>query len=196
MKRIDRCRFVLPLLLGLASLGLSGCAQNGHLSFLGYTTEPVYDPNIRTVYVPQFKNVSFRRGVEYSLTRAVIRDIESKTPFKVVSCREDADTELTGKIINWRKNVINVNQLNEVREAEVGLAVELTWRDLRPGTGGDVLSAPRPKDPGAPPPPPILVEPVANFIPELGGSVTSAEKMLVDNLAQAIVFKMEVARPW
>lgn len=189
-------RIVYSFLLGLSSLSLFGCTQNGHLNLLGYTTEPVYDPNIHTVYVPIFKNVSFRRGIEFTLTRAIIREIEANTPFKVVSCRENADTELDGKIINWRKSVININQLNEIREGEIGIAVELTWRDLRPGFGGDVLSGAKAREPGAPEPKPILVEPTATFIPELGGSVTSAEKMITDNLARAIIYKMEIARPW
>src|SRR5688500_13277030 len=102
-----------PLFIGLLFLLLSvpACTQSGHLSILGYTTQPVYDPGIRTVYVPIFGNVSFRRGIEFELTRAVIREIEASSPMKIVSCREQADTELVGKIINWRKSVINNNQL-------------------------------------------------------------------------------------
>lgn len=188
----------------LLLLCVPACTQNGHIAFLGYSTEPVYDPSIRTVYVPIFQNVSFRRGLEFEMTKAVIREIEASSPFKVVSRREDADTELLCKIVNWRKTVINMNQLNEVREAEIAVAVELVWRDLRAGCGGEVLSQPRPKGlpPGAVPvaspatPPPLLVEPTATFVPEVGGSVASAEKMLVDSLARGIVFKMEVARPW
>jgi hypothetical protein len=186
-------RRLLPILaLALLPMALVGCTQRGHLDLFGYTTEPVYDPDIRTVYVKTFDNVTYRLGLEFDLTKAVIREIEAKTPFKVTNCRETADTELIGKIVSWRKSVINQNQLNEVREAEIGIAVELVWRDLRPGgavplagPGGDVV-----------PTPPVLVQPSATFIPELGGSRTSAEKMLIDNLAVGIVQKMELARPW
>jgi hypothetical protein len=117
---------------------------------LGYTTRPNYDLGIRTVRVPIFQNVTFRRGLEFELTKAVIREIEAKTPYKVVSDECPADTELTGRIVNVTKNVINRNQLNEVREAETLLGVEVVWRDLR---SGEILSKPQ-KGPGAPPPPP------------------------------------------
>lgn len=183
------------MLVGITLLLLSVPAcQNGHINILGYTTEPVYDPNIRTVYVPIAGNISFRRGIEFQLTQAVIREIETSSPMKVVSCREEADTELLCKIVNWRKNVINANQLNEIREAEVGVAVEIVWRDLRTGAIGDVLSLP--KDKKIATPPPLLVQPTGTFIPELGGSAVSADKQMIDNLARGIVFKMEVARPW
>ena len=208
------CRtLVAGLLITLAGL-LAGCASGGHLDLFGYTTVPTYDDAIRTVYVPIFENVSFRRGLEFDLTRAVVREIEAKTPYKVVNCREEADTELTGKIINRRKMLINQNQLGEVRDSEVYLAVELKWRDLRPGHLGEFLSraddkGPRdPRDPLFPgrdqldpnmphnlrhskDPHTILVQPTTHFIPELGGSITTAEKQLVDRLAVQIVSMME-----
>jgi Lipopolysaccharide-assembly len=187
---------------------LAGCASDGHLHIFGYTTAPTYDCDIRTVYVPIFQNVSFRRGLEFELTRAVVREIEAKTPYKVVNCREQADTELLGKIVGRRKQLINPNQLGETRESEVTMAVELQWNDLRPGHLGEALSradtapkddpaaplrldpyAPRPKD--LKNPNIILVQPSAQFVPELGGSVVSAEKQLIDRLAVQIVSMME-----
>jgi len=191
----------LALAMGL----LLGCASDGHLHIFGYTTAPTYDCDIRTVYVPIFQNVSFRRGLEFELTRAVVREIEAKTPYKVVNFREQADTELLGKIVGRRKQLINPNQLGETRESEVTLAVELQWNDLRPGHLGEALSradtapkddplrldpyAPRPKD--LKNPNIILVQPSAQFVPELGGSVVSAEKQLIDRLAVQIVSMME-----
>lgn len=180
------------LILSLGLLGLTACGWDGHFTMLGYTSRPNYDPTIRTIYVPIFQNISFRKGVEFKLTEAVVREIESKTPFRVVNCREQADTELLGRVVNWRKGMINFDQLGEVREAEVGLAVELTWRDLRAGRGDDVLSAPAiPGGAVQPKAPPLLVEPTATFIPELGGSLASAEKQVVDHLAVRIVHMME-----
>src|SRR5262249_44080750 len=202
------------LLVGTALL-LPSCAWDGHFTILGYTPRPKYDCSIHTVYVPIFKNLTIRRGLEFDVTRAVIREIEAKTPYKVVSDKCQADTELTGTIINYQKNIINRNQVNEVREAEMTLATAVVWRDLRPGPEGAVLSRPRrglvqpaipslplpaaagPPPPGAPPPaepPPVPVQSVATFIPELGESITSAEKKNVDRLAVQIVSMME--KPW
>lgn len=189
------------LVAACLALLLSSCEGDGHFTVLGYSTRPNYDLSIRTVYVPIFKNRTFRRGLEFDLTRAVVREIEAKTPYKVVSDCNLADTELTGTIINLTKNVINRNQLNEVREAETVLAVELVWRNLRTG---EILSQPKMKEvppaalgdlPGPPPPPPpLLVTSIGNFIPELGQSLTTAEQRNVDQLAVQIVSMME--KPW
>src|SRR5207249_5617323 len=100
-----------------------------------------------TVYVPIFKNYTFRRGLEFDLTREVCKQIEQKTPYKVVGSCDGADTELVGTITMANKNVITRNQLNEIREGETLLAVELVWRDLKTG---EILSQPR-RGPGAPP---------------------------------------------
>jgi ribosomal protein L35AE/L33A len=188
--------------LAAVALILPSCAGDGNFTMLGYTTAPNYDCGIHTVYVPIFHNVTFARGLEFQLTQAVIREIESKTPFKVVSCREEADTELLGKIVSWNKQLINFNQLNEVREAETYLGVELVWRDMRQGQVGEVLATtagPTPGEPTAVVSPgahvaPVLVQGMGTFIPELGGSMASAEKQMVDRLAVQIVSMME--RPW
>jgi hypothetical protein len=183
-----------------ALLLLQGCEWDGNFTLLGYSTCPNYATSIHTVRVPIFKNVTYRRGVEFDLTRAVIREIEAKTPYKVVGEGCTADTELTGKIVALNKNVINRNQQNEVREAETALAVEVVWRDLR---SGEIFSQPKPGPGAAPPPPPanasagpppVVVSSIGDFIPELGQSITTAQQQNVDRLAIQIVSMME--KPW
>jgi hypothetical protein len=196
-----RCRW-LSLLGAAVALALPSCSADGQLCLFGYTSAPNYDLSIRTVRVPIFENVTFRRGLEFDLTRAVIREIESKTPWKVVQDCEAADTELVGKIVSRSKAVTIFNQIGEIRDAETYLTVELVWRDLRPGHVGEILSGPRrgrpdePPEALGPPPaqPPVLVQSIASFIPEVGQSLTSAEKVNVDRLATQIVSMME--KPW
>jgi hypothetical protein len=191
-------RGVAALMLAAAALLLPSCAWDGQLTILGYTTRPNYDPGIHTIRVPIFKNNTFIRGLEFDLTQAVIREIEARTPFKVVSAGCPADTELTGTITIVNKIVINRNQLNQIREAQTTLGVEIIWRDLRTG---EILSQPRPKsDPDAAlppadvPPKPLLVQSLGDYIPELGGSTTTALQQNVNSLAVQIVSKMEI--PW
>jgi hypothetical protein len=145
----------------------------------------------------------------------------------VVSSPSCADSQLSGTIVSLNKNVINRNQLNEIREAETTLAVEIVWKDLRTG---EILSRPRPPatantsippilpptgtpgmpvegeirppdyvPPGTPigpppSPPPVLVQSIASFIPELGESITTAQQKNVNRLAIQIVSMME--SPW
>jgi hypothetical protein len=219
------------LILAAFALLLPSCNWDGNFTILGYTTKPQYPDHIHTIYVPIFKNLTLWRGLEFDLTRAVIREIEAKTPYKVVSSPSSADSQLTGTIISLNKNVINRNQLNEIREAETTLAVEIVWKDLRTG---EILSRPRPPatantsippipaptgTPGTPVPdslegltrppdyvppgtpigptpvpPPVLVQSIASFIPELGESITTAQQKNVNRLATQIVSMMEC--PW
>jgi hypothetical protein len=190
-------------LVALATALIPGCGWDGHFDVFGYTTRPMYDLTIRSVRVPIFKNLSLRRNLEYQLTEAVISKIQSVTPYRVVQEADCADTELIGTIVGRSKSVINFNQLGEVREAQTTMTVELVWRDLRPGRAGEVLSKPLPGAPGdfpPPPPPPGAVAPptqvqaLAFFVPEIGGSLSTAEQEMVDKLAVQIVSMME--KPW
>src|SRR5205807_1475741 len=145
-------RVSLVTLFSCVAWLLSSCAGDGNFTILGYTTRPNYDTSVHTIRVPIFKNQTFYRGLEFQLTQAVIREIESKTPYKVVSAGCDADTELTGNIVIFTKAILNRNQLNEVREAETTLGVEVIWRNLHTG---EILSLPK----GPPPPPPATTLP-------------------------------------
>ncbi len=208
-------RLAAPAVL-VALAAAVGCQSNGHFCLLGYTTEPNYDPDIRTVYVPIFRNVAFQttpyRGMEADITRAVVREIGAKTPFRVVSDPEKADTELLGTLVGIDKQVVSRNQQNLPRESLIVLTVELVWRDLRDGrvlSNRDAPVAdplfPAPFDPNAPVQPPnpaalpkpinpVKVVATGRMIQELGESNASAEKLAVDRLAVQIVSLME--RQW
>jgi hypothetical protein len=197
-----RRRWVYGLVASTALL-LPACGWDGHLDILGYTTRPNYDPSIRTVYVPIAMNVTLRRGLEFELTRALVREIESKIPtMKVVSDRSCADTELLVKIVNQSKALMVFNQLGEIRDGQLTMTAEVVWRDLRPGHQNELLSQPLPgrpadpKPPGPPPQtgPPVVVQALARFTPELGQSRLTAEQTMINTLAVQIVSMME--KPW
>lgn len=209
--RLTTPRLTALLLAALAGVTL-GC--QGPMKILGYTTEPPFDPNIRTVYVPTFKLNAFvsntERTLDRDLTEAVVRELSArKSPMRVTSNREAADTELIGSILQVTKSVQNRNQQNLTREAEINVVVEVLWRDLR---SGDVLTNPKKK---APPPPPATFDPsrdppppaapndaarpvqivaTGRALPELGESNATADQTVVKKLATQIVNMME--RGW
>lgn len=140
MRHSNKTRRALWSILALSVLCLPACTSDGHFSIAGYSTQPNFDNKVATVYVPIFKNVTFRRRLEFDLTKAVIREIELTTPYKVVSDPAKADSVLLGTIRVGNKQLLNRNQQNTIREGQTLMAVELVWKDLRTG---EILSSPR-----------------------------------------------------
>jgi hypothetical protein len=199
-------------LLALAAAAVAGCRSDGELNIFGYSSGGLFDPNVRTVYVPVFKNVALlttpNRELEVDITLAVIRELRTRSRIRVVSDRETADTELLGTLVNVNKNVLNRNQQNLPRETEITLGVQIVWTDLRDGRilsnpispRPNVEAPPEPFDPSAPPLPPgrvrekpypVLVQAPGRLLVELGETNATANKMAVDQLAKQIVNMME-----
>jgi len=191
-------RHTLTLLCLSFALVATGCSDR-HFSFAGYTSAPLHDTSIRTVYVPIFQNATYQRQLEFDLTRIVIEEIESKTPYKVVNRRELADAELLGKIVSVNKNAVNFTQLGEVRDVERQIGVELIYRDVRTGMPLGIPESFRRKDVMNPDsyakPLPVLVTPRANFQPEIGGSLATADYQIARQLGVQIVSMMEQWKP-
>ena len=168
--------------LGLSAilLGLSGCA--------GYQVglPSLYRPNIRTVHVPVFECESFRRGLGERLTEAVIKEIEEKTPYKVVAT-PDADSVLTGRITTARQHVLAESIDNLPRDIQADLTVQVTWYDRR----GDAIL----QDSS------FVLAPLSysaaqgvDFVPQAGQSISTAYQEAIERLARQIVSQMEA--PW
>ena len=81
---------LLPLVL------LLGC---------GYTARSIHLAAVDSVYVPVFDNRTFRRGLEFDLTRAVTTEILHKSDLRIAS-RNRADTELIGEIVDIDEQVV------------------------------------------------------------------------------------------
>jgi hypothetical protein len=150
----------------VAALSLLACSCGGGgdgVCILGYKAGPPFDRTIRTVRVPIFQNETFIRGIEFQLTELVDKEIEKRTPWKVVGCEQDADTELTGVVTAYAKRLLVPSQLNEIRQGEITLGVYIVWRDLRTG---QVLT----RAPGLPPPPLPGEPPPEGLVPPMRGA--------------------------
>ncbi len=152
----------------------------------GYRTGNVYGPEVRTVDVPIFENDTFRRGIEYPVTEAVHREIQTHTPFRLAKGRE-ADTRLTGRIVDIRKNVLGETRWDDPRELQLSLMVRVTWEDLR--TGQVLAQQEVPLQPQS-----IPTIGQAEFAPEVGQSLATATQEATERLARQIVHMMET--PW
>jgi hypothetical protein len=155
--------------------GLIPCAGCAGYRFGNNT---LYAPNVRTVYVPIIQSDSFRTipniDIGERLTEAVCKEIEKRTPFKVVG-DPAADSVLTARIV-----------ADQSRMVEMNFQVLVTWADR----GGAVLAS------GGVPLPAASVDvgQAANLVPEYGRSVASTQQEMIIKMAQQIVGLME--EPW
>lgn len=147
----------------------------------GYSVRPPYDANIKTVYVPIFQSVSFRRNLNLELTELVMKEIEKRTPYKVVGSPEGADATLEGIINLADKNLMVENPNNLPRQLSVMLLVSVKFVDNRAGVEKKDVQ------------PAIFVELVPLY-PELGETTSSAFQKGMAKLARDIVNTME--QPW
>ncbi|MEX1040636.1 MAG: LPS assembly lipoprotein LptE [Pirellulaceae bacterium] len=170
---------VLGLTVMVAALG--GCAHYQ----LGNRT--LYRSDIRTVHVPMFESQSFRRGLGERVTEAVIKEIESNTPYKVVGS-DRADTILKGELAFDRKKVIGRNNLDDPRMLREDLMITYTWTDQR----GQVLGQPVSFEMS----PTLAGDAIVNegmLIPEAGQSITTAQEEAIRDFAKLVVRGMQVA---
>src|SRR5262245_55089086 len=94
----------------------------------------LYRPDIRTVYVEPVQSNSFRRYLGERLTEAVVKEIELKTPYKVVDS-DAADSVLRVQLVSESKRVLTENFYDEPRDIETDFFVQLSWVDRR----GDLI---------------------------------------------------------
>jgi hypothetical protein len=160
------------------------CAPSCNRYLIGHQT--LYPPDIRTVYVPMFDSTSFRRYLGERLTEAVVKEIEVRTPYKVVNS-PDADSILSGRILTENKNPLASAPTAEPRYLTYQMNVEVSWVNR---TGKTIQPI------GAIPVPQSIAQISLNsaFAPEAGMSVTTAQQADIERLARQIVSLMEA--PW
>ena len=178
------CRSVKVRLVRM--LLASGCLLGLATSGCGYNVGNGFSPDIKTVSVPIFENDTYRRGLEYQLTEAVQKEIQNRTPFRLAQ-GSDADTRLTGRIVQVRKDVLGENNNDDPRQLQLSIMIRVTWENLR--TGEVLATQEVPVAPEA-----IPLQSQAGFAPELGQSQATATQIAVNQMAKQIVNLMEV--PW
>ena len=158
-------------------MSLSGC---------GYSFDTSFDRRVRTVHVPTFTSDSFRPDFGERLTEAVHRQIQMRTPYRLVTAGQPADTRLVGHVSQVQKSVISETRYDDPRELQMLLAVTIRWEEVRTGRVLSESIVP------IGPPGTDLVS-LANFAPELGQSRATAEQQALDDLARQVVAQMETA---
>ena len=153
---------------------LGGCAPTGT-----YHQDSLYPQNIQTVCLEMFDNRSFRRDVEYQLTDALAKRIESETPYKLQSNQNRADSIMTGQILSIHDSVLTIErETGKALEKEMSIEAVVSWKNLRTG---ELLLDNEP------------VTATASFSEFLNQSDSYAEGLAANRLAQRIVEQMETS---
>jgi hypothetical protein len=146
----------------------------------------LFDRSVRTVYVPIFESASYRRNLGERLTEAVMKEIEAKTPYKVVGS-PTADSILSGRILGETKRVVAENIYDDPRELEVNLQVEVSWIDRQGNQIRETACVELPPELS-------MVHGNVSLVPEVGQSVATAHQRAIGRVAERIVAMMET--PW
>jgi hypothetical protein len=170
-------------LILLPLLTLPGCgyawSDNGNSFSQSSPSNSIYRENVRTVAVPIFSNKTFNRGLEFNLSKAVITQLESRTPYHVAP-KERADTLLEGEIMSTRVNNISRSPFNALPQEQLFLiTVNFTWKDLRTG---QIYVERRGFEQSAP------------YYPTLGEDPSVGTQDNIEKLALAIVEELQA--PW
>jgi hypothetical protein len=167
IRRLVRCSLLLSSAL------LAGC---GYTSGEGYRWGELYRSDINTVAVPIFQSRAFSRGDEVVLSQALVNQIESRTPYKVVDASR-ADTIIEGQIVSVAQGAVSSDTHTSIPQEQLYVvAVDFTWKDLRTGK--------------------IIVqrrnfEQSAAFYPTLGEGRLAGRQLNMEQLAAAIVDEMQ-----
>lgn len=98
----------------------------------GYSSRSILKQNVSNIYLPIFDNLTFRRGLEYGLSKAIKDEIMFKTQLRIVD-KEYSDSILIGEIADYKENVMIVDANDNIVESRIFILVNFTWKDLRTG---------------------------------------------------------------
>ena len=123
------------MLAALVSAGLllghlAGCSTD---PTRGYSFESAHSDSIRTVAVPVFKNTTYSKALEVSLSEAIISEIRRTTKWSVTS-PDAADAVLGGTIIESKMRAMSTGrQSGLVQQMALSITVDFDFTDNRSG---------------------------------------------------------------
>jgi len=109
---------------------LASCASD---PTLGYSSASLYAPQFKSVAVPIIQNNSMAREMEFKLTDALIKEIESRTPYQILG-EQYADTLLTGTIQSVILRTISQSPTTGLdNEVMITVTMDFEWLNLHSG---------------------------------------------------------------
>lgn len=175
---LPRTAVLLAALLCCGLVLLSGCAT------YHFGSRSLFREDVRTVYVSIARNETFRHDLGPRLTEAVVRQIELRTPYKVVGT-PTADSTLHIRITHETKSVLTRALSNEPRALDAIVSAVIHWNDRQ---GNPILQNQVTLETSLA----TTLLQGTRFVPEAGQSVQTALQETIDELADQIVSQMEM----
>lgn len=172
-QRFDLIGAVVMAAIVSVLIGASGCARY-HLG-----NQFLYNSSIRSVSVIMFESDSNRRFLGQRLTEAVVKEIELSTPLTITDA-QIADSFIRGRLVRDDKRVAGENINDEPRTLNVAWVVEVDWVDR---AGVPLFQRQK-----------IRIRRDADFVPEGGQSISTAQQRIIDQIARDVVSQMQ--SPW
>lgn len=156
------------LFLAAAAVALTGC---------GYATGSLVPASYRTIAVPVFDNPTRRHDLEWSLTQAVVEELQARTALRVVDPSASPDLVLNGALVEADEEVLSHRERQRIRESAYFLTADVEVVDR----GGKSVVKKR------------RVTERESFVPRAGESVRTAREEANRALAERIVRQLEEA---
>ncbi|WP_149495683.1 LptE family protein [Roseiconus lacunae] len=173
-----KSRALVAIALGVMWMTLStGCAT------YRFGADALYPVGIQTIHIPVVRNETFRPELGKQLTEALVREVQRRTPYKVVS-NPAADSVLSCTIVSQSKTVLTESLSDDPRALDTAVTVHANWtsRNGQPlmqnsvaAEAGDLTGFSQ----------------NARFVPEAGQSIDTANLQAIEQLAGRIVSQME-----
>jgi hypothetical protein len=185
LARSSTAACLISALIFFTVSGCSGSMRNaavtsGDNGFFGWHFHAPFDTSeVKTVAI-FFKSNVFRRDLEKGLYEAVVKEINLRTPYRVVSDHEKADSLLTATITSDNKNLVVEAPTNLPRELNATITVQANWTHNPPTD----IEAARTL---------TLISETINFIPEVGETAVSGYNHVIQSIAKQMVDMMEQA---
>ena len=122
---------MIRLLVSIVLFGLlASCASD---PTVGYSSSSLYAHQFKSVAVPIFENDTMVREMEFMLTEAVIKEIEARTPYRILG-EQIADTLITGTIRSVDLQTISQSRTTGLdNEVMMTVVMDFEWLNLQSG---------------------------------------------------------------
>ena len=96
---------------------------------VGYSSSSLYPKQYQSIAIPIFQNSTMTRDVEFMLTDAIIKEIQVRSPYRVVD-KHVAETLLTGTITSMNLRTLSRSRTTGLdNEVLFKVVIDFEWYD-------------------------------------------------------------------